>query len=155
MTTTVQHAPSANTTEVSRSLRRRAARLGGAFYLLPFAASIPAPFLLGPVLNDADYIVSSGADACITLGACLDVINLLACTATAVALFPVLKRHSETLALGLVTTRMFEAAVIAVGVLSLLTVVTLRQPGATGAEADSSVPTGTVAAPSAHHQGPS
>lgn len=32
---------------------------------------------------------------------------------------------------------MFEAAVIVVGVLSLLPVVTLRQPGATGAEADS------------------
>jgi hypothetical protein len=137
MTTTVQHAPSANTTEVSRSSPRRAARLGGAFYLLTFAASIPALFLLGPVLNDADYIVSSGADARVTLGACLDVVNALACIGSAVALFPVLKRHSETLALGFVTARMFEAAVIAVGVLSLLTVVTLRQPGATGAEADS------------------
>ncbi|HEX8511368.1 MAG TPA: hypothetical protein VF635_17955, partial [Propionibacteriaceae bacterium] len=79
MTTTVQHAPSANTTEVSRSSPRRAARLGGAFYLLTFAASIPALFLLGPVLNDADYIVSSGADARVTLGACLDVVNALAC----------------------------------------------------------------------------
>jgi uncharacterized protein DUF4386 len=70
------------------------------------------------------------------LGACLDVVNALACIGSAVALFPVLKRHSETLALGFVTARMFEAAVIAVGVLSLLAVVTLRQPGATGAEAD-------------------
>jgi hypothetical protein len=137
MTTTVQHAPSANTTELSRSSRRRAARLGGALYLLTFAASIPALFLLGPVLNDADYIVSSGAGARVTLGACLDVVNALACIGSAVALFPVLKRHNETLALGFVTARMFEAAVIAVGVLSILTVITLRQPGATGSEADS------------------
>lgn len=135
MTTTVDHAPSASTTEVSRRSRRKAARLGGAFYLLTFAASIPALFLLGPVLNDADYIVSSGADARVILGACLDVVNALACIGTAVVLFPVLKRHSETLALGFVAARMFEAAVIAVGVLSLLTVITLRQPGATGAEA--------------------
>ncbi len=41
------------------------------------------------------------------------------------------------MALGFVTTRMFEAAVIAIGVVSLLTVVSLRQPGATGAEAHS------------------
>ena len=71
-----------------------------------------------------------------TLGACLDVVNALACIGTAVVLFPVLRRHSETLALGFVAARIFEAAVIAVGVLSLLTVVALRQPGATGGEAD-------------------
>lgn len=137
MTTTVQHAPTANTTEVPMSSRKRAARLGGALYLLTFAASIPALFLIGPVLNDADYIVSSGADARVTLGACLDLVNALACIGTAVALFPVLKLHSESLAIGFVTARMFEAAVIVVGVLSLLTVVTLRHPDATGAEADS------------------
>ncbi len=137
MTTTVRHAPSAHTTESPRSSRRRAGRLGGALYLLTFAASIPALFLLGPVLNDADYIVSSGADARVTLGACLDLVNALACIGTAVALYPVLKQHSETLAFGFVTARMFEAAVIAVGVLGLLTVVTLRQPGASGSDADS------------------
>jgi Domain of unknown function (DUF4386) len=48
----------------------------------------------------------------------------------------VLRRHSETLALGFVTTRLFEAAVIVIGVVSLLTVVSLRQPGASGGEAD-------------------
>lgn len=137
MTTTVQHPPTAITTEVPMSSRKRAARLGGALYLLTFAASIPALLLLSPVLNDADYILSPGADARVTLGACLDLVNALACIGTAVALFPVLKLHGETLALGFVTARMFEAAVIVIGVLSLLTVVTLRQPGATGAEADS------------------
>lgn len=66
-------------------------------------------------------------------------VTSLAGIGTAVALFPVVKRQSEALALGFVTTRMFEAAVIIIGVVSPLAVVTLRHPGATGAEANSLV----------------
>ncbi len=140
-TTTVQPAatPTTTTTRVPMNSLRKTALVGGAFYLLTFLASIPALFLLGPVLNDPNYIVSSGADTQVTLGAFLDLVNALACIGTAVALFPVVKRQSEALALGFVTTRMFEAAVIVIGVVSLLAVVTLRQPGATGTEADSLV----------------
>ena len=69
------------------------------------------------------------------LGAFLDLVNAMACIGTAVALFSVVKRQHEGFALGFVTTRIFEAAVITVGVLSLIAVVTLRQAGAAGAEA--------------------
>jgi hypothetical protein len=121
---------------------RRSAFLGGAAYLITFATSIPALFLLRPVLNDPGYILGPGADTQVTFGTMLDLVNALAAIASAVALFPVVKRQSETLALGFVTTRMFEAAVIVIGVASLLTVVSLRQPGATGAEADALVVAG-------------
>ncbi len=121
---------------------RMTALVGGALYLLTFAASIPAVFLLRPVLNDPNYIVGAGAETQVVWGSVLDLVNALAAIGTAVALFPVIKRQSEALALGFVTTRMFEAAVIVIGVVSLLTVVSLRQPGATGAEADSLVVTG-------------
>ncbi len=121
---------------------RKAAFFGGLFYLITFASSIPAVFLLGPVLNDSHYIISSGADTQVVWGNVLDLINALTAIGSAVALYSVLKRQSEGLALGFVTTRMFEAAVIAIGVVSLLTVVSLRQPGATGAQADSLVTTG-------------
>jgi hypothetical protein len=106
---------------------RKTALVAGLFYLITFAASIPAVFLLGPVLNNADYIVSSGADTRVLWGCFLDVVNALACIGTAVALFPVVKRQNEATALGFVTSRMLEAAVILVGVVSLLAVVTLRQ----------------------------
>jgi len=141
MTATVQTRETQTTASkrVPMGSTRRTALLGGAFYLITFASSIPAVFLLSPVLNDPNYIVSSGADTQVTWGAFLDLVNALAAIGTAVALFPVVKRQSEALALGFVTTRMFEAAVIVIGVVSLLTVVTLRQPGATGAEADSLV----------------
>jgi hypothetical protein len=110
--------------------------------VLTFAASIPALFLLSPVLNDPNYIVSSGADTQVTFGAFLDLVTALTGIGTAVALFPVVKRQNEGLALGFVTTRLFEAATIVIGVVSLLAVVTLRQPGATGAHADSLVVAG-------------
>src|SRR5262245_8104962 len=121
---------------------RRTALVAGAFYLVTFIASIPAVFLLDPVLNDPSYIVSAGADTQVTAGAFLDLVNALACIGTAVALFSVLRLEHEGLALGFVTTRMFEAAVIVIGVVCLLAVVTLRDPAATGTEAEALVAVG-------------
>src|SRR5436853_498997 len=76
----------------------------------------------------------AGADNRIALGAFLEMILIIANIGTAVVLFPILKRQNERLALGYVTARIVESAFIAVGILSLLAVVTLRQDvGATGA----------------------
>lgn len=107
---------------------RREARIAGILYLVTFAASIPAAFyFLTPVLDDPRYIVGSGSDARVVVGCLLDIVNALACVGTAVAVFPVVRRHHEPLALGFVASRLFEAATIAVGVVSLLAVVSLRQ----------------------------
>lgn len=107
---------------------RRTALVAGTFYVITFAASIPPVlFLLGPVLDDPGYIVGPGADASVLLGCFLDLVNALAGIGSAVALFSVLRRQHEGFALGLVTTRIVEAAVIMIGVVSLLSVVTLRQ----------------------------
>ena len=54
----------------------------------------------------------------------------LACIGTAVALYPVVKRQNEGVALGFVGVRVLEAAIIVSGVVSLLSIVTLRQAGA-------------------------
>lgn len=115
---------------------RRTAFVAGVFYLITFISSIPAVLLLDPVLNNPDYIVGSGADTRVVVGGVLDVVNAIACIGTAVALFSVLKRQNEAVALGFVTARMFEAAVIVIGVVSLLAVVTLRQDMAAAAGAD-------------------
>jgi Domain of unknown function (DUF4386) len=121
---------------------RRTALIAGILYLVTFVASIPAVFLLQPVLTDPSYIVGAGADAQVTAGAFLDLVNALACIGTAVVLFPVLRFENEGLALGFVATRMFEAAVIVIGVVALLAIVTLREPGATGEQATALVVTG-------------
>jgi hypothetical protein len=120
--------------------------IAGGLYLLTFAASIPARFyFLDPVLSDPDYVVGPGADTRVLIGGLLDMVNALACIATAVVLFRVVKRQSETLALGFVASRLLEAAIISVGVVSLFAVVTLRQDvaGAAGADDGSLVAVGT------------
>ena len=116
---------------------RSTAMIAGGLYLLTFVSSIPARFyFLEPVLSDPDYIVGSGADTRVLVGGLLDMVNALACIATAVVLFRVMKRQSETLALGFVTSRLLEAAIISIGVVSLFAVVTLRQDlgGTAGAD---------------------
>ena len=114
---------------------RRTALVAGVLYLVTFLSSIPAVVLLNPVLSDSNYIVSTGADTQVRWGAFLDLVNALACIGTAVALFSVVKRQHEGFALGFVTTRIFEAAVIVTGVVCILAVVALRQGGAGGADA--------------------
>jgi hypothetical protein len=82
---------------------------------------------MSTVLNDAAYIVGDGADTRVRLGAFCEVILIIANIGTALALFPILRRQNEGLALGYVAARVVECAVIAVGIVSLLAVVTLRQ----------------------------
>jgi hypothetical protein len=105
---------------------RKTALVAGGFYLITFLASLPAVFLLDPVLNHTNFIVGSGSATRVVLGCFLDLINAIAGIGTAVTLFPVVKRQHEGAALGFVTARIFEAAVIVIGVVSLLAVVTLR-----------------------------
>ena len=104
---------------------RKAALIAGVFYLVTFV-SIPALLLIGPALDD-QYVLSADSDTRVLLGGLLETVTALACVGTAVALYPVLRRQNETLALGFVTARVFEAALIMVGIVSLLAVVTLRQ----------------------------
>lgn len=110
---------------------RQLALASGVCYLLTFACSIPAFFLYEPVLNDPAYITGSGgADTRIVLGAVLEMLTALAGIGTAVFAYPVVKRQSQVAALGFVTTRLYEAAVMIVGVLALVSIVSMRQAGA-------------------------
>ena len=118
------------TSDVRTEGWRRLALAGGVLYLMTFIFSIPAVFLYGPVLTDPAYILSAGADSQVLLGALFDLITALACIGTAVALYPVIKRQSSAASIGFVATRIFEAAVIVIGVVCLMAVVNLRQAGA-------------------------
>jgi hypothetical protein len=109
---------------------RKTALVAGSFYLITFLSSIPAVLLLDPVLHHTNYIVSSGADARVFWGCLLDLVNAITAVGTAVTLFPVVKRQHEGVALGFVAARMFEAAIIVIGIVSLLAVVTLRRDAA-------------------------
>ena len=110
------------------SQHRKTSIAAGVLYLLTFV-SIPTLAMYGPV-KGANYILGAGPDTGAIFGAILEMIVALAGIGTAVALFPVVKRQNEGVALGFVASRTLEAAGLFAGVACLLTVVTLRQEGA-------------------------
>jgi hypothetical protein len=114
---------------VPMSSLRKTALVAGALYVITFI-SIPTLVLYGQVLSDPNYIVGPGPDNAVIIGGILEVIVALAGIGTAVVLYPVVKRQNEAAALGFVGARVLEAAAIVAGVVSLLSVVTLRQAGA-------------------------
>ena len=115
---------------------RKIALAAGVLFIITFITSIPALYLFEPVLrNPAGYIAGSGADNTrIFVGATLELLLVVANVASAVVLFPILKRQNEMLALGYVTARLVESMFIAIGLVSVLGVVSLQQAGATGAD---------------------
>ena len=135
MTTAVRATAS---TRVRMDSLRKTAFVAGALFIITFVTSIPPVLLLyTPVLHNPNYIVSAGADAGVALGALLEVLLIIANVGTAVVLFPILKRESETLALGYVTARLVECTFIAIGIVSLLAIVMLRQDLAQAGGGDS------------------
>ena len=121
---------------------RLTALVAGLLYLLTFASSIPAAVLLSPVLTNPAYIVGPGVDSQISLAALLDLVNGFAAIGTALALFTIVKRQHEGFALGFVATRLFEAGTLAIGILCMLAVVSLRQTASTATDTASLVAVG-------------
>jgi hypothetical protein len=119
--------PSATQSKVPMTSLRKTALAAGLFYIITFV-SIPILFLYGPV-KELGYIFGSGPDTRVIIGGVLEMIVGLAGIGTAVALYPVLKRQNQGVALGFVGSRTLEAAGIFAGVACLLAVVTLRQAG--------------------------
>jgi Domain of unknown function (DUF4386) len=115
--------------------QQKRARIFGVLFALTFVTSIAGLLLYDPVLNDADYILGDGADTRVQLGALCEIFLAIANIGTAVVLWPIVKRQSETLALSYVASRVVESTIIVVGLISLLSVVTLREDFA-GAGAD-------------------
>ena len=90
------------------------------------------------MLDHTDHIVGAGTDTRVAAGALLEALLIVANVGTAVVLFPILKRQNETLALGHVSARLVECTFIAVGIVSLMSIVTLRQDFADAGGGDSS-----------------
>ena len=113
---------------------RKTALAVGVLFILTFITSIGAVIAYGPVLSDPKYISGAGSDGRVFLGAFLELFLIVTNIGCAVALFPLLKRNSEGLALGYVGARIVECTFILIGLLSVLAIVTLRQT-ATAADA--------------------
>jgi hypothetical protein len=106
---------------------QRHGRIFGVLFIITFLTSIPALGLFQPVLDDpVGYITGDGNDNQIYLGALLEFFLIVSAVGTAVVLYPIASRYSETLAMGYVAARILESVFIAGGILFVLGVVTLR-----------------------------
>jgi hypothetical protein len=126
MATTAQIPATKAAQRIPMTSTRKTALVAGVCYLITFV-SIPTLALYGPVMNHRDWIISSGSHTGVLVGGFLEVIVALAGIGTAVTLYPVVKRQNEGSALGFVAARVLEAVMIFTGVVSLLSLVTLRQ----------------------------
>ena len=111
---------------------RKRSLIAGLLYILTFV-SIPSLALYKPV-KTVSYITGGGSDTSAIVAAILEITVALAGIATAVVLFPILKKKNESAALGLVAARILESGTIFVGVAFLMAIVTLRKAGV-GADA--------------------
>jgi len=117
---------------------RKTATLTGWLMVVTFVTSIPAYFVFyAPVRDNPDYITGAGADptASVALGAVLELVLIIANVGTAVVPYALFKRYSQSLALGYVAARLMECTFIAIGILSLLTFLFMRQEGTAGTDA--------------------
>jgi hypothetical protein len=112
----------------------KTARIVGVLFLITFITSIPALWAFQPVLDDpAGYIAGAGSDNRIFLGAFLELLLIVANVGTAVVLFPILRRQNEILSLCYVAARLVECTFIAIGLVTVLAVVSLGQDPASAA----------------------
>jgi len=113
---------------------RKYSLAGGVFYLLTFV-SIPTLAMYRSV-RAPGFVTGPGPDTPVVVGVLLEMIVALAGIGTAVALYPVVRRQGEARAVGFVASRVLEGATIYVGIVSLMSIVTLRRAGTgTGAVA--------------------
>lgn len=128
---------------------RKTSLAAGILYLITFV-SMPTLALYQPVRERTDFILGGGSDTGVLWSALSEVVVALACVGTAVVLFPVARRWSQTAAIGFVTTRVLEAGLIIVGVVGVLSMLTLRHDvaGTPGADAAALLTTGHLLAAS-------
>ncbi|WP_108252817.1 DUF4386 domain-containing protein [Planctomonas deserti] len=125
---------------------RRTAIVIGVLFLLTHVTAIAAVALYAPVFGDPEYVLGDAGGGGILLGGLLDVVLALAVVGTSVALYPVLRRQSEGIALGYVALRTLEAGVILVGVVTILGVLSLQETAAASGDASLVAATGALVA---------
>ncbi len=119
---------------------QRTGRIFGWLFIGTFLTSIPARLLLihgvGASWTDMHFIPGATNEASLKLGAVLEFGLIVTQIGTAVVIYPLVRRQSETVALGYVTARVMESVFAAIGLISIITVVHIADSlAAAGADA--------------------
>jgi hypothetical protein len=106
---------------------RKTAIVVGVLFLLGFAGGF-GPVFVKPILDDPNYLAKIFENKNLVVGGALAQLTMaLACAGIAIGLYPILKKHNESLALGAVGFRMIENVFQIVAALALLSLLTLSQ----------------------------
>ena len=120
---------------------QKTARLFGWLFIATFVTSLAAKALfvsgVGGSFSELRFIPGAVSENSVYLGAILEFLLIVANIATAIVIYPLVKRQSEKVALGYVAARIMESAFILVGLMSIISLVSVSNAltGATGAEA--------------------
>jgi hypothetical protein len=119
---------------------QRVGRIFGWLFIGTFVTSIPARLLfidgLGASWSDMRFIPGDTSETSLKLGAVLEFGLIVTQIGTAVVLYPLARRQSETLALGYVSARTIESVFAAIGLISIITVVNVADSLASAGDAE-------------------
>jgi hypothetical protein len=111
---------------------RDIAILVGVLYILAAVTAIIGFVLYQPILNDPDYIIKGSANETqVIWGAFSELILAVSVIGISILMFPIVNKENEIIAIGYVCFRLVEAILIIIGIISLLSIVTLSQEFAT------------------------
>ncbi|MBT2619020.1 DUF4386 domain-containing protein [Bacillus sp. ISL-78] len=107
---------------------KKSAKIVGVLFILAAVTAIIGLILYKPILNGPDYLINGSEHANqVTLGALMELFLVASAIGTATTMFPILRRYNETIALWHVCFRFLEAIVITIGVISVLSLLTLSR----------------------------
>jgi hypothetical protein len=100
----------------------------GVLFLLAAVAAIIGLVLYQPILNDPDYIIKGSVNNTrVIWGAFFELILSFSVIGISIMMYPILKMKNENIAIGYVCFRLLEGTIIIIGIISLLSIVTLNQ----------------------------
>ncbi len=106
---------------------RKTATIVGVLFITALVSSMLSGEFLGSI-DDPDYLTAVSAnDNKVLVGVLFQLILTASVVAIPIMMFPILKKHNESLALGYVGARIFEGFFDALIALSMLMLLTLRR----------------------------
>src|SRR4051812_38128740 len=109
------------TTKAETNPYRMTARVVGVVYLAGFVVGIGGEALFQSILGAPNYLSTVSANGMtVAIGAILWLMAVIGDAAHGVLMFPILKQHSERIAVGYLAARIIDAVFIAIMVLFIL-----------------------------------
>jgi hypothetical protein len=105
-----------------------AAKMVGVLFILAAVSAVAGVLLYDPFLTSSNYL-AKGSEYYnqVVLGAVMELILVISAVGTATIMFPLLRKYNETIALWHVCFRFLEAVVITIGIISVLSLLTLSK----------------------------